>query len=139
MELQELQIICNDICKKYNIPNIPLFINNRYKRLFGKAFWFRNRIELSLGAISQPYEIALSILLHEIAHIITQQGHTTKFFNVSRELHKMYDIYENRTSKIHHGIIYDSSGTVVPYTESSLTVKEYKEIERQKRLSEVPD
>ena len=135
MKLYQLQEYCNEICDRHNHSHIPLLINKRFKRLFGRAHWGKNeRIYLSDNLMCQPDEIQLSVLIHEICHILTKQGHTNRFFKLCDTIHETYGLKEIRRSKVHHGEVY-SGDKKIQYNDLTETQKEAKKI----NISDIPD
>lgn len=144
MELFELQRFADAICERYRTQSVPLVINGRIKQFFGLAYHYENnwKIELSYSVMIQPDEIQQSIVIHELCHMILRQGHTKQFFALSEQIHREIGIWEDRTSKRHHGTVYNSEKMVVHYNYVNnfhINKKDYERIVKENRLSRVPD
>lgn len=119
MNIQKIQELADLICQQEERPLVPIRINPRIKRLLGRAYWHNDTakdfIELSYDTIQQQDEYVLSILIHELSHIFTKQGHTDQFFKTSNRIHNNFGLREDRQYKPYHGIVY-SGNTEIKYT-----------------------
>jgi len=110
MTIPEFQELADYICDCEKHEHVTVKREPRMFRLYGKARW--NRLN-EWGAISLAkhceewcVELAYSVLIHELVHIITKQHHTEKFFCWCELWHERFGIFEDRASKAYHGKIY---------------------------------
>lgn len=124
MNLLQIQELSDMICLDYSHAPVFISINNRLKRVLGRAdVAGGNRVELSNQTANQPFEIVLSILIHELCHVFLLSGHTSRFFALSRALHKEYGIVENRTTKRFHGTVFNSENKLVEFDYSAKSTR----------------
>lgn len=101
----ELMEYSKEIRELYSIPPIPISFR-KMTRTLGHAWWGSNpRISLANMIMDNRY-LAISVLIHEYAHIITRDHHTEKFFKINDELHEYFGLKEIRHTKTYHGDIY---------------------------------
>ena len=111
MKIAEYQELADYICECESIPRVPIRREPRMFRLYGKARWRRDmsdngRIGLAQGCESWCDELAYSVLIHELCHVILRAKHTPAFFALCDQWHERFGIYEERRSKMYHGTMY---------------------------------
>jgi len=99
------------ICEKHNIPVPTLKYRRGMTRHWGTAWWCwdQNRagkISLAMDIKEEIEEFRLSVLIHEVCHIILQQQHTAEFFELSNYWHKEFGLREDRKTVAAHGTVY---------------------------------
>ena len=94
MTLFQLQEIADTVLDQYKLRHCRIFLGRRnMKRVLGTAYFPPFYIKLAPILFQRTDEFQLSVLLHELSHLITREGHTKYFFDISKKLHKEWGLY----------------------------------------------
>ena len=88
MDIQEARLLARALMNRYGLRDWWCYINPRLTHLYGRCLWKEKTLAMSKAFVelNTPYETK-KMVLHEMAHAITGEGHTRRFYDCLQRLY----------------------------------------------------